>query len=261
MSSRAIRRCTGRRRRSPGSYAASARSGAGFPPTRSPTSGSCCTTPRRAVEPAFEGSGRRDYRTLISNTSPACVDASFGARRSRWDRARRRARCPRPRSGCRQSHSGIWVSCVPDPERRTPRSGRRRRETRWRAHPALLQEHQPTPRPWTQARRDRLSALALRRDASADSDVVAAGTAERELVHAPRHVLDRRDVQSGCLEPGMPVVPIAGDDVTTRRGSCPGPAPVASTSEGAGESVSDALRDQGRVVRVWASSVGWCRRG
>jgi len=30
--------------------------------------------------------------------------------RSRWERARRRARCPRPRSGCRQSHSGIWVS-------------------------------------------------------------------------------------------------------------------------------------------------------
>ena len=53
----------------------------------------------------------------------------------------------------------------------------------------------------------------LGREAATDSDVVAAGVSEGELVHVPRHVLDRGDRQSGGDEAGMPVVGLLGDDV------------------------------------------------
>ena len=50
---------------------------------------------------------------------------------------------------------------------------------------------------------------------STDANVVAAGIGEGELVHAPRPVLDRRDVQTGCHEKGVPFIDVGGDDAAT----------------------------------------------
>ena len=47
-----------------------------------------------------------------------------------------------------------------------------------------------------------------------DADVVPARVDGRELAHAPRFRFDRRGIQVGVREPGMPFVDVGDDDVT-----------------------------------------------